>query len=200
MPATSQTEPESDAARKAREQAAAYKSTFAPTPMTLHYPDGTTEVIEIPPHPNLRLLDDEPLEAYEDLLFEAETTYDRHPDVILPEQRLDNGIVIPQETKRGGLKIPHQRTVVDGDGAERVERVKPAWATRVAEACLGKDKFDKLRAAKRTEWDGGTGTGGQADVWRIWNEQSLRVGERESGDPKSVRSGSGVAAVPAGNS
>lgn len=159
--------------REAREQATAYRSMFAPTPMTLEYPDGTTEEIEIPPHPNLRLLDDDNLDAYEDLLFEAEETYDREPDIVIPEQKFDNGIVLPAETKRGVLKTPYRVTGDDG----KPQLVKPPWSVKVCMACLGGDTYKKLQAAGMSA----------ADVWAIWNEQGLELAERETGDPKSVR-------------
>lgn len=194
-----------DAARRAREQAAAYKSQFTPTEMTLTYGDGTTEVVVIPPHPNLRMLDDDRLEAYEDLLFEAETTYDRYPDTLLPEQKLDNGIIIPAETKQGAIKRPYQRTTIGEDGRSKTERIKPAWEIQVVETCIGKDVLDKIRGAVKTSWREGDaheghGTGSQADVWRVWSEQGLELTDRATVDPKSVRSGSAVAAVPRGNS
>lgn len=180
-----------DAARKAREQAAAHQSTFAPTVMTLHYTDGSTEDIEIPPHPNLGMLDEDKLEAYRDLIFEADTSYDRHPDVILPEQRLENGIVIPQETRRGNLIWPYQITGEDG----KPQRVKPEWEPRVVAAVLGDEVYGKLKAAVKTVWPDGEGHGGHADVWRIWQERSLELAERRDADPKSVRRTGGVAQV-----
>jgi hypothetical protein len=170
--------PAGDGPRKAREQATAYKSMFAPTSMTLTYPDETTEVIEIPPHPNLRLLDDDNLDAYEDLLFEAEETYDREPDIVIPEQKLDNGIVLPAETRRGILKTPYRIT---SEG--KTELVKPPWSVKVCEACLGEETYKKLRAAGMSA----------ADVWAIWNEQGLELAERETADPKSVRGRTSVA-------
>lgn len=190
MPANDQSTNGSEAAQKARDQAAAHNSLFAPTEMTLVYPDDTTEVIEIPPHPNLGMLDEPQLEAYRDLVFEVNTTYDRHPDIILPEQKLDNGIVIPAETKQGALKFPYQRTV---DG--KTERVKPDWEPRAVEAALGEEKYGKIKAAKKTTWPGGEGHGSHADVWRIWNEKSAETAERQDADPKSVAGRRGVASV-----
>lgn len=171
--------PAGEGPRKAREQAAAYRSMFAPTTMTLEYPDGTTEDIEIPPHPNLRLLDDDNLDAYEDLLFEAEETYDREPDILIPEQKLDNGIVLPAETRRGVLKTPYRSTGDDGVA----HLVKPPWSVKVCQACLGDETYKKLQAAGKSA----------ADVWAIWNEQGLELAERETADPKSVRGRTSVA-------
>lgn len=170
--------PAGEGPRKAREQAAAYRSMFAPTTMTLTYPDDTTEEIELPPHPNLRLLDDDNLDAYEDLLFEAEETYDREDDIVIPEQKLDNGIVLPAETRRGVLKTPYR--ITDDDGTHLV---KPPWSVKVCMACLGEDTYKKLQAAGKSA----------ADVWAIWNEQGLELAERETADPKSVRGRTSVA-------
>lgn len=186
---------DSDAARHAREQATAYKSAFSPTVMQLEYDDGTIEFIEIPPHPDLGMLDEDKLEAYRDLVFERNNTYDRHPDVILPEQKLDNGIIIPQDTKRGAVIWPHQRTV---DG--KPERVKPDWEPSIVDAVLGAQTYGKIKAAKKTTWPGGEGHGSHADVWRLWNEQNLELAKRQDADPKSVRGDSTVVPVPRGNS
>jgi hypothetical protein len=177
------TPPAGDGPRQAREQATAYRSMFAPTTMTLEYPDGTTEDIEIPPHPNLRLLDDELLDAYEDLLFEAEETYDREPDIVIPEQKLDNGIVLPKETRRGVLKSPYRITRDKGTPEERTELLKPPWSVKVCMACLGDEKYQKLKAAGKSA----------ADVWAIWNDRGLEQAQRAAEDPKSVRGRTGLA-------
>lgn len=188
--------PDSDAARHAREQATAYKSAFAPTPMTLHYEDGTTEVIEIPPPPQLRMLDDDPLSDYEDLLFEAETKYDREPDRVIPEQRLESGIVLPEETRRGVLKTPYRITDEEG----KTQLVKPPWSIAVVEAALGKKNYGKLKSATKTTWLGGEGNGSAADAWRIWNEQTLEMAKRQDADTFPVQGDSSVAPVSRGNS
>jgi hypothetical protein len=62
-----------DAAKQAREQADAYDSIFADVDLELD--DGS--VVKIPPHPDLGMIDDERMEAFEELLFEVEETYDR---------------------------------------------------------------------------------------------------------------------------
>lgn len=150
------------AGQRAREQADAYESVFAPTLLTLDNGD----VVSIPPHPNLSMLDDAGQEAYEDLLMEAET-YDREPDIYIPEQRLrgpdgnENGVVLPAETKQGALKNPYRKGGV---------RITPAWRTQVVMAALGPQKYAQLTA-------GGKSAG---DVWSIWNEQSLRVADRQN--------------------
>lgn len=172
----------SSAGRQAREQASAYRSVFAPTILEL---DGGVSV-EIPPHPNLRMLDDDRQEAYEELLFETES-YDRGPEIFIPEQRIrdadgnDTGVVLPAETRPGRLLEPYRK-----DG----QLVKPPHSVRVVQVCLGDAVYAKLRAAGKSA----------ADVWRIWNEQGLRISERADGDPKSNGSSNGLAAVSAADS
>jgi hypothetical protein len=164
--------------QRAREQALAYASVFAPTPLEL---DNDMRTLEIPPHPNLRMLDDDQMEAYDELLFDADTKYDREPDLLIPEQKLQNGLVIPAETKQGALKIPYR---IGG------EKVKPAYSIRVVQIALGDEAYAKLRA-------GGKSAG---DVWRIWNTQGLEVAAREAQDPKSLGSNGLVASVSGGDS
>jgi hypothetical protein len=142
---------------RAREQADAYESVFAPTPLLLD--NGDT--IEIPPHPNLSMLDDDRQEAYEELLFEMES-YDHHPDIYYPEQKLDSGIVLPAETRRGQIKGPPYTK----DG----ELVKPPHSIRVARIALGDTDYKRLR-------EGGKSA---ADVWLIWNEQAQRITDRQT--------------------
>ena len=165
-------QPVPNVARRGREQAKAYESVFAPTALELD--DGT--VIDIPPHPNLRMLDDDRQAAYEELLFETES-YDRLPDIHFPEQTLDSGAVIPADTKRGALLEPYRK------GGELI---KPPHSVRVVQAALGEDVYTVLRAGGRSA----------ADVWRIWNEQGLRITERQAADSKSNGSALGVAALP----
>jgi hypothetical protein len=144
------------AGRRAREQADTYDSVFAPTPLELD--DG--DVIEIPPHPNLSMLGEEEQEAYDDLLFEMRS-YDREPDIYHPEQKLENGVVLPAETRRGALIGPP----FEKNGV----RVTPSHRTRVVQAALGPEKYSKLLAGGRSS----------ADVWRIWNDQGLKVADRQ---------------------
>jgi hypothetical protein len=146
-----------DAAGRAREQAAAYESIFAPTPLQL---DNDQGVIEIPPHPNLHMLDDDRQQAYDELLFEIES-YDREPDLLIPEQTLDSGMVLPAETKRGALLVPYRK-----DG----QLIKPPHSVRVVQAALGDTEYARLRAGGKSA----------ADVWRIWNDQGLRAADRET--------------------
>lgn len=155
--------------RQAAEQAKAYDSPFKPTNLVLD--DGTT--IEIPPHPNLRMLDDDRLAAYEELLFETES-YDR-AEIHLPQRTVkdDDGteMVLPAETKPGLPLIPYRK-----DG----QLITPPHNVRVVQVVLGEQEYARLRA--------GTINGrraSSADVWQIWNEQGLRLTERAAADPKS---------------
>jgi hypothetical protein len=165
-----------EAAAEALEQAAAYESVFEPTPLELA--DGTT--VEIPPHPDLGMLDDERLDEYEQLLFERDTTYDREPDIYYPEQKLQDdqgkftGAVLPAETKRGPLKVPYR---ING------ERLKPGWSIRVVQAALGEVEYKRLR-------EGGKSA---KDVWAVWQKRNLEVAERRA---RSQADGGPVALVP----
>jgi hypothetical protein len=154
-----------DAARRARDQADAYGSVFAPTPLELSYPDGSSEIVSIPPHPNLNMLNDEHQEAYEELLFEVES-YDRDPDVYIPQQTLDSGVILPEETRKGRVLLPHRK------GGELV---KPPHSVRVVQVCLGEELYAKLRRAGKNA----------ADIWAIWNQQGLDLANRADADPKS---------------
>ncbi len=150
------------AGARAAEQAAAYDGVFASTLLELD--DGTT--IEIPPHPHLGLLGDEQQEAYEELLFEVEG-YDRHPDVYIPEQTLASGVVLPAETRRAELKIPHRK-----DGV----LVKPPYRTRMVQIALGPQAYAQLCAGGKDA----------ADVIKIWTKGAARLEERRQSDSKSA--------------
>ena len=176
-----------DAARHAREQAKEYDSPFAPGQLT--FDDGST--MEIPPDPRLRMLDDDCLEAYDELLFESES-YDRGPDVIIPEhQALDKdgkptGATIPEETVRGPLLTPYRK-----DGV----LVKPPWEVKVVRAALGGDKYAELRCKQINGRSANAG-----DVWKLWSAQGLVLMERQAADPKSGGSSGDLAPVAAPDS
>lgn len=168
--------PKADPGRRAREQATAYQSVFDSTFIDLD--DGST--IEIPPHPDLRMLNDDRQEAYEELLFETES-YDREPDVFIPEQHLDGGVTLPAETRQGQLKWPYRKNG---------ELIKPPYRTRVVQVALGDEAYARLKANGLDA----------ADVWKIWREQNERIINRGDADPKSNGSPSPVAKLPRGNS
>lgn len=176
-----------DAAAQARAQAEAYDSVFAPTVLQLD--ENTT--ITLPPHPNVRMLDDDKLAAYEALLFEVETEYERGPDTVIPEQKVyDKGgnvvTTLPPTTRPGPLLEPHRRKNADG----KVELVTPPYAVRVVKTVLGEDDYALLRAAGKSS----------SDVWKIWNRQSLDIAERQSEDSKSDGSAVDLAPVPSPDS
>jgi hypothetical protein len=161
--------------RRAREQAAEVPdSVFAPTPLILD--DG--EVLMIPPHPNLNMLDDDAQEEYEEYLYEVNHTYDRHPDIYFPQQTLDNGRVLPEETKRGELIGPPYE--------KGGQLVKPPHQQKVVRIALGEDGYAKLKAGGKQA----------ADVWRIWNEQGLRVADRQNFRPQTNGRPGAVGPVP----
>lgn len=142
------------AAKEARDQAEAYDSLFANQKLELN--DGT--VVEIPPHPDFGMLDDDRMEDYEDLLLRVDTLYDREPDIFIPEQEID-GVVMPAETKRGDLLRPYR---IGG------ERVKPSHSVAVVIAALGEDGYARIKAGGRCA----------ADVWRVWGRQGLEIQQR----------------------
>ena len=157
-----------EATTEALAQAREYDSPFDSTDVTLD--DGT--VIEIPPHPNLRMLDDDILGDYEALQFEVES-FDRAPDIYIPEQKAKdsagNEITLPAETRQGPVLVPYRK-----DG----KLISPPHSVRVVQVVLG-DDYARLRAGTV---DGKRGSAGL--VWKIWNEQNLRVIERQAQDPK----------------
>lgn len=177
-------DPNADAGRHAAEQAKEYDSVFAP--LTLTFDDGTT--LEIPPQPSLRMLDDDCLEAYDRLIFEAES-YDRE-EISLPERKVKddegNEMVLPAETKKGGYIIPYRK--------DRV-LISPPWEVQEVQAALGPENYELLRSKKI---NGRRACAG--DVRRKWNEQGLRLMERQKSDSKSQDSADSVAAVPAPDS
>lgn len=145
----------------ARQQAEAYDSLFSSTPLTLD--DGSD--LKIPPHPDFGMLDDDRMEDYEDLLMEVED-YDRDEEIYIPEQKLESGVTLPAETRKGNLLRPYRKNGV---------RVKPAHSVRVVQAALGPEDYARLRAGGRNA----------ADVWKVWGKQGLAVQERRIFDPKS---------------
>lgn len=166
-----------NAGQRAREQADAYDSIFSSTPLEL---DNGDEPVMVPPHPNLRMLDDDRLEAYEELLFESES-YDREPDLYIPEQKLSSGITLPSETRRGALMQPYRK-----DG----QLLKPPFSVRMVMACLGDDEYKRLRAGGRSA----------GDVQRIWNKQSQTLADRQTFRSETNGSPSHLEPVPGGDS
>lgn len=165
----------SDNTRHAREQAAEYDSPFASTELKLD--DGT--VIVVPPDPRLRLLDDDALAALDRLNLEIES-YDRHPDIFIPEQkikdRVGNEITLPSETRPGALKEPHRKT--DETGQQIL--LDPPYTVQVVQIALGQEDYARLRAGKINGRRGSA-----ADVNRIWNEQGAALVKRQAADSKS---------------
>jgi len=166
-----------NAGAQARAQANVYDSLFSDTKLELN--DGSS--IAIPPHPDLGMLDDDQMDAYEDLVMELET-YDREEDIFIPEQRLldskgnETGVVLPSSTERGQIKRPFRK-----DGV----RVKPAHSVRVAKIALGEEGYQRLRAGGRSA----------KDVWRIWGRQAAELADRSAADDKSDGGALGLAAV-----
>lgn len=165
-----QTQDQPSAGERAATQADAYRSIFRSHTFDL----GNGDSIEVPPHPALRMLPDDTLEEYEDLLWEVNNQYDRQPDIYHPEQTLTNGSVVPSSTQKGALIIPYQ---ING------ERVRPAHSIRVVQIVLGAERYEKLRAVGKSA----------ADIWKLWDEQNLEVANRETFRSVSNGSASSVA-------
>lgn len=171
-----QPNPNPDPGRHAADQAAEYGSIFEPTTLVLD--DGTT--ITVPPHPALRLLDDDALAELDRLDFEVES-YDRHPDVYIPERkgkdRNGDEITLPAEIRPGALKVPYRRT--DPDSGETV-LMTPPFDVQQVKIVLGEDAYAKLRSAtvngKR---------GSAAHIKSIWRKQGAAIERRQASDSKS---------------
>ena len=181
-----------DAAADAREQAQVYDSIFEPA--TLTFDDGS--VLEIPPHPNLRMLDPDEQAAYDLLVFESKS-YDREPDIVVPPQKVYDKntkqliTTIPESTRPGPLIVPHQKT--DENGVAQL--ITPSWEERTVRAALGEAKYTQLRAGTI---NGRHGT--PRDVWNHWNRQNLAVSKRADEDDKSAGGAVDVAPVPEADS
>lgn len=161
-----------DAPREALTQAEEYESLFGTTDIVLD--DG--DVVKVPPHPDYGMISDDQMAEYDELLFAVDTTYDREPDVAVPEQKLDNGLIIPAETRRGAIKQPPRINNV---------LVKPPHTVRVAQIALGEVEYKRLQAGGRSA----------ADVWKIWGQQGIKMKERQQRDSKSLGGAVALAAV-----
>jgi len=169
----------------AQEQAAEYGSIFAPRELKLD--DGT--VIVVPPHPNLRMFDDDAQEKLEALEVDIQENCDREPDIYIPEQKVKdnagNEMVLPAETRPGALKQPFRK---------RGKPMKPPYSVQVVQIALGED-YEKLRTGTI---DGKRGSA--AHVWRLWNEQGSSLVKRADADPKSEGSSGDLAEATAPDS
>lgn len=166
-----------DAAAEALEQAHEYQSLFAPTPLEL---DGDS--LMIPPHPDYGMLDDDRLDAYDQLLFDVDTVYDREEDIYIPESEIKNsegvltGVKLPSSVQRGAIKRPFRINN---------ERVSPPYSVRVVQIALGEQDYKRLIEGGRSS----------KDVWKIWGDQNIRIEARRKGDSKSAAGAVPVASI-----
>ena len=181
-----------DASTQAREQADQYDSVFQCSVIT--FDDGST--LTIPPHPALRLLDDDQQADYDQLMFESES-YARADNVEIPEQKVwDRSTkrlvtTLPAQSRPGALLVPYR--TIDENG--KATLLKPSWEVQTVRAALGEEKYAILRAGLIN------GERGAArDVWNIWNEQDRAVTERRAADPKSGGGSVDLAPVPEADS
>lgn len=162
------------------------------TSTILRLDDGTP--IKIPPHPSLRLLDDDVLTELDRLDFDLES-YDRHPDQYIPAQkgkdRNGDEIDLPAQTVQGALKYPYRKTGADGVPV----MLDPPYDVQQVQIVLGRGVYEKLRA--------GTVNGERGSlvhVRAIWREQNEALGRRQAADDKSAGSSVDLAPVPEADS
>lgn len=128
------------------------------------------KVFEIP---NPGLLNDDQQERWEQLQFELESC-DREPDITIPEQKLDDGTVMPARTFPGDLIMPYRKNG---------ELIKPPYAVQLAKALWGEEGYAEYKA-----------NGGIANQISIeWARMNKSYQERVSEDPKSA---GGISEVP----
>ena len=168
-----------NAGARAAEQAQEYGGIFAPTHLILD--DGTR--ITIPPHPVLRLLDDDILAELDELDFALES-YDRHPDVYIPEQkgkdRNGDEITLPAEVRQGALKVPYRKT--DPKTGKTV-LMSPPFDVQQIKIILGEQAYAALRAGTINGERGSV-----AHVKAVWRKQGKAIERRQADDSKSVDS------------
>lgn len=176
-----------DAASTALEQAAEYGSIFESTVLML---DDNTK-IKIPPHPSLRLLDDDVLEALDALEFDIDENCERLPDIHIAEEesedRAGNKITIPARTVRGALKLPYRKVGEDG----KAVLLSPPFDVQQVKLAIGEAAYAKLRAGTINGERGST-----RHVKDAWRNQGQKVEERQAADSKSVGSAVDSQAVP----
>ena len=157
-----------DAATQAREQAHEYGATIFDS-TRLRLDDGT--VVEIPPHPTLRELDEDVLEALDQLDIDMESC-DRYPD---------NADGTP-----GAVMIPYRRGGV---------RVSPPWDVQRILIALGEDAYAQLRAGTVNGKRGSVKM-----VKEVWRAQGEEITRRQAKDSKSAGSSVDLAPVPEADS
>lgn len=176
-----------DAGQKAAEQAATYESVFGPRRLTF----DDDSYIEVPPHPDLRMFDDDKLEEYDAYLFEIDSC-DRTPDIVIPAYEAKNkegvgtGAIVPAETIRGRLLTPYRKNG---------ELLKPPFEVRTVQIALGPEDYAQLRAGKIHGRQASA-----ADVRQLWTEQSEAIQERNKSRSEAAGRASSVAAVAASDS
>ena len=158
--------------RAAQEQAAEYFGFAAG--VSLQVGD---EVFEIP---NPGMLSDEQQERYDKLLHDMRTKYDREDAIEIPEQKLEDGTVVPGRTIPGELIAPH---CIDG------ELLPPYWA-RIGVVLWGEEGYKRFRAAG----------GSSSQINLEWGRMNREFAERVESDPKSDGSSATLESVPTGDS
>lgn len=176
------------------EEARAQVEEFA-GPLRSEYLRVGDEVFEIP-HP--ALLDDEQQDRYDALQFEIQQC-DRHPDVVIPDHKLESRTItvdgeevevgkdgtvtggnvrvevsetfVPGRVIKGQPILPYQKTDEDGN----TTLLTPNYNARLAIALWGEERYAKFRAAG----------GSSRIIGMIWQRMNRDTEEREASDPKS---------------
>lgn len=157
---------------EAKQQAAEYFGFTASSQIRV----SNGKVFEIP---NPGLMNDDQQERWEELQFEVETC-DREPGIDLPEQRLEDGTVIPPRTIPGDYLTPYRKNG---------ELLKPPYNVRLAIALFGEEGYAEYKA----------GGGIANQIAMEWARMNKEFEERVAKDPKSGRGDTSLAAVPSGD-
>lgn len=158
--------------QEAKEQAADYFGFTASA--FIQTSDG--KVWEIP---NPGLMDDDQAERWEDLQYELQS-YDREDDLVIPEQKLENGQIIPERRIQGDLITPYRKNG---------ERMRPSYNVRLAKVLFGEDGYAAYKAA-----------GGIANQIALeWARMNQEYQKRVESDSKSDGGRPTLEAVPSGD-
>lgn len=130
------------------------------------------KVFEIP---NPGLLDDDQQERWEQLQFDLESC-DREPEIQIPEQKLEDGSVLPARTLTGDLIMPYRK-----EG----QLLKPPYSVRLAISLFGEEGYKDYKS--------GGGIANQISV--EWARMNKEYSERVQRDPKSAGSVPALEAV-----
>lgn len=162
-------ESNNDRVKAAREQAADACG-FAASKVVLTPAGNEWEV------PFIYLLDDDQQVRWDNLQYEMQS-WDREDPIVLPENRLEDGTLIPSRVIKGDYVTPYQR-----DGV----LISPPYNIRLAMALFGEEGYRKFKA------EGGRSSDVALAVRQMMDEFNKRLDD----DPKSVAGVDPLAVVP----